>query len=215
MTLDKIDVLYNPDAVDHYKTSDSLPHYKKFINNLKPSLNTSDVVIVKSWMQVRENSLIILYEYDGFYQELINFAGDKNLHFYRRIFIISNRLREFYHPSGYQNKSFIGSLHSTAYDFFTRGGNLGIKYSDLRVDNLALSYLKNNIDKERWFVNQDLSNSDGYELVYCSINLADPLAIYFNEYMEKFDQLKDIDKFAAPEEKPVKKSWWKRILGKK
>jgi len=41
------------------------------------------------------------------------------------------------------------------------------------------------------------------------------LAIYFNEYMEKFDQLKDIDKFAAPEEKPVKKSWWKRILGKK
>lgn len=206
MTLNKIDFLFKNGNLDFY---DDENHYQRFVMELATYVKNIDISIINDWKSVRDNSLIIIYEYTDFYEELISFIGENNLHFFRRIFIISAALKEFQSPSRYQQKSFAGSTYHLSYNSFVHKANPNRKYPAFCVDKLAITSLENS-QGDTWI--STIEPSIGYEVVKTSVDIVKLLGLYFSEYMEKYDQLKDLDKFAIQEEKAVKSSWWKRIF---
>jgi len=219
MPLERINIIYNPQVKEYcYNGIDNneLPHYRRFFTKLKQNLPSKDITLISSWDEVQDNSLVILYEYQGFYEDLKTYSQRTCNEIFRRIFIISDSFRAFYHPYNYQEKSFAGTLYNIAYDFFAQGGGFNEQYPSFYVDERATNKLRETYKEQNWRVTDTVPGLFGYSVVFNKDNLIKPLAIYFNEYMEKFDQLKDIDKFAVQEEeeKPMKKSWWKRIWSK-
>ena len=115
MSLDKIDFIYRGGDYHVFKEN----HYKLFAKALlKQVKHHKDFLITYEWKNIRENSLIVAYDYEGFYDDIVHVAKhQQNAHeFYRRIFIINWRHGFADDPRDYQQKSFAGNLLPYAYD---------------------------------------------------------------------------------------------------
>ena len=198
MSLDKIDFFYNGKGFHDFQEN----HYEVFAKALlKRVKHHNDFLITQNWDNIRENSLIIAYDYEGLHDDLSSVVKGNIHEFYRRVFVINWRfLAHLDSPRHYQRKSFVGSLFNRSYRVITEGRNVSLDYADFYGDSLALENLRTDTSGQ-WRVNI-VYEIGMYEKVYCGIDILQVLGTYLEEYMEKYDSLKHLDKFAENHQRP-------------
>lgn len=206
MSLDKIDFVFIHAGEDQYLYHEN--HYESFAKALLKKVKyQNDFLITSDWSEIRKNSLIIVFDYEEFHDDLTELTKyQQNAHeFYRRIFLINWRQISYYDdPRDYNNRSFVGNLFSRAYEVIMKNWKVSIDYPDFYGDSSALDNLRitqTSLSKQ-WRLS--IAYKVGmYEIVFCDINILQVLGIYLDEYMEKYDHLKRLNKFAASHQKPV------------
>lgn len=208
MPLNKIDIVFISHGDDPYLQEGK--HFENFAKALQQVTHCQDFLIVREWKNIRYNSLLVVFEYEEFHDDIAEVAKHQaNAHeFYRRIFLVNWDYSRSHDPDDYQNKSFAGNLTSRAYHVIIEKRKACIDYLDFYADDFALDTLRaGGIAPDwPWYVGE-LYTADGYLLTYWTVaannSIIEVLAIFFDEYMEKYDDIKHLDKFAENPERPV------------
>ncbi len=186
MKLDKVDFIYKGDSFHIYDTN----HYEVFAELLFKRLkHQHKYLMAKDWCDIRENSLVIAFDYDTLHDDLEKLPLQNAHQFYRRIFVINWWNGHLNSPSDYQNKCFAGSLGNHAYYAIMNDFRADIDYS-FYADSYALEHLREGaIGPNRQWKIGSTCEVGLYESVVSEVNLLRALGLYLSEYMEKYECL--------------------------
>lgn len=197
MSIHTVYFLYNKFEKDGNLVGSSvLEHYQSFTEQLSEQLGAIKTKWIHSLNDITPDSLIIMYSYRGFAGELESFLQAHSSFSYRQFFVISNPFAPLQLPGFYKGKNFMGSMMLQAYKNYVNGIKQPKHYPAFYVDELACVKLQGT--EQLWSL-ADVSRQ-GYKGVHCQDEVITPLAIYINEYIQKYDGLKDIDKFLGERE---------------